>query len=142
MNNNLVETLIHTLDESENEYDKLSEINLEDITDMNTLLSMEYEVPIVDMVKCPECKSIFNKNDNTIETTEQYEEPVYDGFDMYHIERHTTDIEKIVCPYCKHEDDIDEFYEATTEDLIYAPNNEELLPGITSAIDKYEEEDK
>lgn len=138
MSEKQMEAFIKKLTESGSEYDNLQEINVEDI-EIDKLLPMEYEVPLTGMVKCPECGAILYADDNKFETTETYEQPVYDGFDMYHTDTHTVEVEKISCPCCNYEcewEDSD-FYEATTEDLLTALNREEYLPGITKAYEEY-----
>lgn len=137
MSEKLVEAYMKLATESNSKYDELREINLEDI-EIDEMLKCAYEIPIKGMVKCPDCRGIFCEEDYRYETTEEYTSVVYDGFDNYHEETEEIPVTMIQCPLCNYQEPAYEsqFYEATTGDLIDAPNKEELLPGITEALKK------
>lgn len=111
--------------------ESFNEIDLDDIT-LDYLKTRDVDLPIKDYVKCPECKNIFNGPDNTETIEENYDKDVYDGFDKYHTETNTVEVEKTTCPYCNFNEDAEEFSTAWVDDLEDAPNKEELVPGISS----------
>lgn len=138
MNDKLVEAYTKLVTEN-SIYNDVDEIELEDI-DVEEMLKCEYEIPVIGMVKCPECKGVFCKEDGIYESSEDFTSLVYDGFDNYHEETESVPVDMIQCPLCNYEEKLDEsdFYEATTGDIIDAPNKEELLPGITAKIKEFE----
>lgn len=105
-------------------------IALEDIT-LDILKNCEDCLEIEYMVACPECGAIFDEEENTYLTSESGVE-AYSTFDEPYNERvKEYEVEKIQCPFCKHKDYVDEFRTADLDDLMDAPNREELVPGIS-----------
>lgn len=111
--------------------ESFNEIDINDITLDN--LKSEYDIPIKGFVSCPECKSLFEKDENSFETEEDYIEQ-YSTLDEPYNEIDINDavVEHIKCPYCGYEDISDCFNIAFTSDLYDAPNGEEYVPGIKS----------
>lgn len=111
--------------------ESFNEIDFEEI-DLDYLKTRETDPFIKGMIKCPECGAVLDKDQVAFEDEEEFETDVYDGFDNYHTEKHTGIVERAICPECNYGDDLDKFYSATVDDLIGAPNAEELVPGIST----------
>lgn len=120
------------------EYFKESEeINLEDITP-DFVKNHEFETIITGMCICPECKTIFDREENTIEVQESDVEP-YSTFDSPYNEKTVTyDVEYVECPNCKAREIAEDFQDAYVSDIVDAPNAEELVPGINSLTEEVE----
>ena len=110
--------------------ESFNEIDINDITLDN--IKSEYDIPIKGFVTCPECKSLFEEEDNTIEVEEDYNEPYSTIDNPYNEKIKTVTVNHIKCPYCGYEDESDNFNVAFTSDLYDAPNGEEYVPGIKS----------
>ena len=115
----------------------MEEINIEDLTPQK-IEELEYSLKLKDMYKCPKCRYIFDKENNTIENIEKVSYPVYDGFDNYHDEEYINETEQVKCPNCGYKDDEIDFPYAYTDDIVDAPNMEELVPGIVDYINNLE----
>lgn len=106
-------------------------IDLNDIT-LEYLRTREFDSVIDGMSKCPECKYIFDTDENTVERDVDGVEP-YSTFDEPYNERRVTyTVEYTTCPNCHYEAETDDFPSAWVDDIQDAPNAEELVPGISN----------
>ena len=94
--------------------------------------NMKYEAEIIGMSCCPECKNIFDTEDNTTEIEEDGVEPYSTLDEPYNERKVTYSVRKTTCPYCEHIEDAEDFSTAWVTDLYDAPNGNELVPGIKS----------
>ena len=114
----------------------MKEVNVEDLTLEDTLHSYK----IKDMLQCPKCSYMFNKEDNTYEITRKGSSPLYVGFDSYVDDEFEYEETIVECPNCGDKDVLEDYPNAYTDDIENAVNAEEILPGITNYINNMEEE--
>lgn len=111
-------------------FESFDKINIEDIT-LDLLKDFKYDMFIEAYAVCPECKAVFYVPDNTEQTTTQDVE-MYSTLDNPAAEKVVDyDVTMATCPYCGHSDELGTYYVASLEDLLDAPNKEELVPGIS-----------
>ena len=118
-----------------NRLDNMEIVPISEITP-EELVTMKYSRE-TDSVQCPKCHYIID-GDFVEEwglSDDEYEEMDYDDFDDL-----TDDgVNKITCPNCKHTDYANKFKTVWTDDIIDAPNCEEIVPGIKKAYDELDE---
>lgn len=123
---------------NENRLDNMRVVPIEEITP-EELVTMKYSIE-TDCIQCPKCKYIFD-GDMVEEwgvDENDYDEMDYDDFDDL-----TDDgVNKITCPNCNHTDYANKFRTVWTDDIIDAPNCEDLVPGIKKAYDELDENKK
>lgn len=123
-----------------NRLDRMQKIYLDDIT-VEDLVTMKYTKPVEDCVVCPKCKNIIDKEMNIDSyglDDDEYQNMDYDDFD----DLDDDGVNKITCPYCNHTTYANRFHNVWTEDIIDAPNCEEILPGIKKAYDEIDEKEE
>lgn len=120
---------------SENRLDNMKVVPISEITP-EELVTMKYSRE-TDSVQCPKCHYIIDSDfvEEWGLTNDEYYNMDYDDFDDL-----TDDgVNKITCPNCNYTDYANKFRTVWTDDIIYAPNCEEIVPGIKKAYDELDE---
>lgn len=122
----------------ENRLDKMRVVPIDEITP-EELVTMKYTKE-TDCVQCPRCHYIID--DDLVQEwgvdEADYDEMDYDDYDDLTDEG----VNKITCPNCRHTNYANKFKIVWTDDIIDAPNCEDIVPGIKKAYDELDENKK